>query len=298
MIDRNQSLDEARAFHAKLMAAASGSNDPRLEPAFGAVPREAFMPPGPWQIMVDHRYLGTPTDDPRYLYQNALVALDSAKGINNGEPYLHAAWIGAVAPQAGDAVTHIGAGTGYYSALLSLLVRPGGKVEAFEIDDALADKARKNLAAYAGVTVTSGDATRLPLPASDVIYVNAGVVAPPGAWLEALRAGGRLIFPWRPADGVALTILVTRTAKGFAATPLMPSLFIACVGASSREGCLKVPTMRQARSARSVWLATERAPDKTAVAVYRHLWFSSERLTPAKAWSFGVKPRTRPGSNR
>ena len=98
MVIRNKRLDEARALYARMMAAASGSSDPRLERIFELVPREAFLPPGPWHIMVEHRLVETPSADPALLYQNALVVLDRQKGINNGEPFLHAAWIGAVAP--------------------------------------------------------------------------------------------------------------------------------------------------------------------------------------------------------
>ena len=241
------------------------------------------MPKGPWHLFVGHGaiagwgYVETPSDDPRYLYQNALVALDRSKGINNGEPFLHAAWIGAIAPQAGETVAHIGAGTGYYTAILSQLVRPGGTVRAFEIDTSLAETARDRLATFGDVAVTSGDATKLPIPPSDVIYVNAGVVAPPPSWLEALKPNGRMIFPWQPASGIGLTLLLSRTDKGFAIMPLMRSMFISCVGASSAEGCAKVPTRSQALKVRSAWLTTERSPDRTAVAICGPVWFSSEK---------------------
>ena len=85
------SINEIRAFHAKLMAAASCSGDPRLERIFELIPREAFLPPGPWRIRLNDRSIQTPSADPVYLYQNTLVVLDAAKGINNGEPFLHAA---------------------------------------------------------------------------------------------------------------------------------------------------------------------------------------------------------------
>src|SRR5436305_7364185 len=149
---------------ARLMAAVSGSADPRLERAFELVPREAFIGPGPWQIGAYQRYFETPGADPAYLYQNVLVALDANKGINNGEPFLHAIWIGAVAPKRGDTVCHIGAGTGYYSAIPSVLTLPGGSVHAFEIEQALAEKARDNLKPFEGISITTGDATKLPLP--------------------------------------------------------------------------------------------------------------------------------------
>jgi hypothetical protein len=128
------------------MARASGSDDPRLEETFALVRREAFMPPGPWKVLVGDEYVETPSADPAYLYQNTLVALDAEKGINNGAPFLHARWIGAVAPKAGEMVTHVGAGTGYYSAVLSMLVLPGGSLTAYEIDNELAKAARRNLA--------------------------------------------------------------------------------------------------------------------------------------------------------
>ncbi|MBN8942272.1 MAG: SAM-dependent methyltransferase [Rhizobiales bacterium] len=257
------------------MAAASHSADPRLERIFELVPREAFVSPGPWRIMVGNRYVETPSADPAYLYQNALVALDAAKGINNGEPYLHAAWIGAAAPQGGETICHIGAGTGYYTALLSMLALPGGKVEAFEIDPDLARQAVRNLEPFEAVSVTTGDATRLAIPASDLIYVNAGVAAPPAAWMRALRPHGRMIFPWRPAPDVALAVMIRRGEAAFVVEPLMPAWFIPCVGASNADQCTKVPDEAAAWSSRSAWLTAERPPDETATAIYPHVWFSA-----------------------
>jgi protein-L-isoaspartate(D-aspartate) O-methyltransferase len=273
--------EKVRAFFATMMAVASGSTDPRFERAFELVRREAFVGPGPWHISVYQRTVKTPSADPVFLYQNVLVRLDAGKGINNGEPFLHAAWMGAVVPKAGDVVCHIGAGTGYYTAILSVLTLPGGVVRAFEIDAGLAEKARANLIPFEGVSVTTGDATELPLPESDLIYVNAGVVAPPLSWLKALRPQGRMILPWRPSDTVALAVVITRGDAGFAVKPLMASWFISCVGASSAEENSKIPNSQQAWSARSVWLTADRGPDDTAVAIFRHLWFSSAELPQA-----------------
>ncbi len=261
-----------------MMAVASGSSDPRFERAFELVRREAFVGPGPWHIGVYQRTVKTPNADPVFLYQNVLVQLDAAKGINNGEPFLHAAWMGAVEPGAGDAISHIGAGTGYYSAILSVLALPGGSVNAFEIDENLARRARDNLEPFENVSVIRGDATRLPLPPSDLIYVNAGAVAPPLGWLTALRPQGRMIFPWRPSQATGLAIIISRRQAGFSVKPLMASYFIPCVGLSEAEECNKVPDSREAWSARSVWLTAGREPDETAVAIYRDLWFSSAEV--------------------
>jgi protein-L-isoaspartate(D-aspartate) O-methyltransferase len=275
-------LEEIRGFFATMMAVASGSTDPRFERAFELVRREAFVGPGPWHINIYQRSVETPSADPVFLYQNVLVRLDAAKGINNGEPFLHAAWMGAVEPKPGEAVCHIGAGTGYYTAILSVLTLPGGVVRAFEIDEGLANKARENLRPFEGVSVIQGDATRLPLPPSDLIYVNAGVVTPPLSWLKALRPRGRLIFPWRPSQAVGLAIIITRCAAGFSVKPLMGSYFIPCVGASGAEECEKIPGNGEAWSARSLWLTADREPDDTAVAICGELWFSSAEI-PAEA---------------
>jgi protein-L-isoaspartate(D-aspartate) O-methyltransferase len=272
------SLDEIRGIYARLMTAVSGSADPRLERAFQLVPREAFMGPGPWRIGVYRKYFETPDADPAYLYQNVLVALDADKGINNGEPFLHAIWLAAVSPQAGDTVCHIGAGTGYYTAILSVLTLPGGTVHAFEIEEGLAEKARDNLRPFDGISVTTGDATKLPLPQSDLIYVNAGAVAPPLSWLQSLRPQGRMIFSWRPSQEVGLALVVTRGRNGFGVKPLMNSYFIPCIGASDAQACLKPPDEDKAWSVRSIWPSAERAPDETAIAVCENLWFSSAAI--------------------
>jgi protein-L-isoaspartate(D-aspartate) O-methyltransferase len=276
------SLQQIRGFYATMMAVASGSADPRFERAFELVRREAFVGPGPWHINVYQRTVETPSADPVFLYQNVLVRLDAAKGINNGEPFLHAAWMGAVEPKPGDAICHIGAGTGYYSAILSVLASPGGTVKAFEIDENLARRAHENLEPFDSVSVTQGDATQLPLPPSDLIYVNAGVVTPPPGWLTVLRPQGRMIFPWRPSQAVGLAIIISRRQTGFSVKPLMASWFIPCVSASDPEECTKIPDLREAWSARSVWLTSDREPDETAVAICKELWFSSAEV-PADA---------------
>lgn len=276
-MNERASIEEVRGFYARLMAAASKSADPRLERAFESVPREAFFPPGPWKIGFNQHYFDTPSADPVYLYQNALVALDADKKINNGEPYLHAAWIGAVAPQRGEAITHIGAGTGYYTAILAMLVLPDGAVSAYEIEEHLAESARRNLEPFEGVSVVNADATKTRLPKSDVIYVNAGVAAPPADWLRALKPGGRMIFPWRPTEKIALTLMIRAENGGFSVTPLMRSWFIPCIGASKEITAIRAPAgYTEAQSIRSIWCTSDRAPDSTAVAIYPHVWFSAD----------------------
>ncbi|MFI0849201.1 protein-L-isoaspartate O-methyltransferase [Mesorhizobium sp. IMUNJ 23232] len=275
MARRRTGLDEVRAHYAKQMAAVSGSRDPRIERAFDMVPREAFLPPGPWQVVAGDHLIPTPTADPAFLYQNVLVAIDRDKGINNGEPFLHAGWIGAVAPQPGETVTQVGTGGGYYTAVLAVLVLPDGTVTGFEIDAHVAADAATNLKPFENATVIAANAVTAAFMPSDIIYVNAGVVAPPLHWLKALKPNGRMIFPWRPAYNVGLAVLARRTDRGFAARILSSAWFIGCVGATDYHISRRQPTPAEARRTKSIVPSEERPPDETAVVIYPELWFSS-----------------------
>jgi hypothetical protein len=78
MQDRSEKL---RSFFARYVAARGGARDYRIEQAFAAVPRERFVGPGPWSINLPGRgYVRTPNDDPAYIYQDTLVAIDTGRG--------------------------------------------------------------------------------------------------------------------------------------------------------------------------------------------------------------------------
>jgi protein-L-isoaspartate(D-aspartate) O-methyltransferase len=169
---------------------------PRLEDAFASVPRERFLGPPPWKIMRPPAgYLDLPQIDPVLVYQDVLIALAPERGVNNGSPSLHAHWLNAVAIQEGERVAHIGAGAGYYSAIIAHLVGPRGRVTAVEFDAALAEAARRNLADRANVDVVQADGGQWPREDVDCVYVNFAVARPAGPWIEHLADQGRLIFP-------------------------------------------------------------------------------------------------------
>jgi protein-L-isoaspartate(D-aspartate) O-methyltransferase len=123
-----------------LVAAAAGipKNDGRLVSAFALTPRERFVGPGPWKVFTAHGYIETPSDDPALLYQDVVVALAPERAINNGQPVLHALCLAALHVKEGETVVHVGAGTGYYTAILSKLAGPTGSVIAYEIEQDLA----------------------------------------------------------------------------------------------------------------------------------------------------------------
>jgi protein-L-isoaspartate(D-aspartate) O-methyltransferase len=145
-------------------------------------------------------YRTTPHPDPVYLCTDDVIGILPERNLNNGQPSLHAALIAAAAPQPGEHVVHVGAGVGYYTAILAELVGVAGRVTAIEFDPELAARARANLAQTPHVRAVHGDGTRAMFEPADVIRVNAGATRPADAWLDRLKEGGRLILPLT-ADG-------------------------------------------------------------------------------------------------
>ncbi len=79
----------------------AGVSDPRIEAAFAAVPREDFVGSPPWRIGSGGLFGLTSSDDPARLYEDVLVAIDAERGINNGQPSLHAQAIDALGAEGG-----------------------------------------------------------------------------------------------------------------------------------------------------------------------------------------------------
>src|ERR1700704_2052754 len=126
-------LKVVRRAYAKQITAAARVTNKRIEDALAEVHREAFLGPGPWQILrLPGPYVPTPDADPVFLYTNDLIAIVPERQINNGQPSLHARLMAAADPVGGEHVVHVGAGTGYYSALLATLVGASGRVTAIE----------------------------------------------------------------------------------------------------------------------------------------------------------------------
>ena len=224
-------LEEVRRRYAERMLRGIEGDTQRLRDAFADTAREDFVGTPPWPLL-GHEVGRVLADDPRELYRDVLVGLDVERGINNGQPSLHARCLAACAPQPGETALHIGAGTGYYSAILAQLVGAQGHVIAYEIEPDLAARAAANLAPWPQAEVRAVSGVAPPLPPADVIYVNAGATHPVAAWLDALRDGARLLFPLTPDDGSGSMLLVTRLGAGrYAARALMRVAFIGCVGA-------------------------------------------------------------------
>ena len=196
-MNEQASLDDVRRTFAEELRSSCHLTSNRLIEALATVPRQRFLPPGPWVIRGegDPRAVPTSDDDPRHLYRNVSVALDAERQLFNGAPGVVASWIDAANPRPGDRALHVGCATGYYTAILAACVGDAGTVTAFEVDADLATRARRNLGNYTNVRVQSGSVRELPASAYDVALLSAGLSHPPSELLDAIAPGGRLILP-------------------------------------------------------------------------------------------------------
>jgi protein-L-isoaspartate(D-aspartate) O-methyltransferase len=218
-----------RRFYAEELQATANLSSPGLVEALAAVPRERFLPPGPWlvkgELNVATAPRRTPDADPRHVYHNVAVALDAARMLFNGAPSLLSVAIDGLRLAPGARVLHVGTGTGYYTALMAQIVGPGGRILGIEIDADLAAGARANVADAPWVEIRTADGTGVFDETFDAVLVNAGVTHPLEGWLEALGPGGRMVLPVTASVpgmktiGKGLLVALTRDddARDFAA---------------------------------------------------------------------------------
>ena len=148
-------------------------------------------------------------DDLEVQYRHMLAALGR-------QPGTLGVWMDHLGLAPGMRVLHVGAGLGYYTAVMAECVGPDGRVVAYEVDDALARAAHRNLAGYPQVDVRHADASAPVGGPFDAVLVNAGVTHPLDTWLDAIAPGGRLMLPitaampaMGPTLGKGVVVLVT-----------------------------------------------------------------------------------------
>src|SRR5262249_2208722 len=110
----------------------------------------------------------------------------------------------------GQRVMQVGAGTGYYTAVLAEIVGPSGRVIAVECDGELAAKARVNLREWIQVEVVHGDGRTHDPGEVDAIIVFAGSSHPAPLWLDGLPDGGQLLLPLTGDNWRGFVLGVTR----------------------------------------------------------------------------------------
>jgi protein-L-isoaspartate(D-aspartate) O-methyltransferase len=203
--------------------------------AFAVVPREHYLGEGPWGIHSRlcigdvHR---SATANPHHVYHDVLIAIDEDLGINNGLPSLWARVYDNLGIRAGATVCQVGAGVGYYTAILAELVSPQGIVIAYEIESDLAERAKHNLRHYPNVEVICADATKAyDMPRLDALTACAGVTHIPALWLDRLRENGQLVVPLTGTDQWGFLLHLSRHANQFPIRSLGPLGAYDCAGA-------------------------------------------------------------------
>jgi protein-L-isoaspartate(D-aspartate) O-methyltransferase len=218
------------------------SRNPSVIEAFAAVPRERFLGPGPWRILSTDRFdqpFMTPDDAPRWLYHDVLVAIDPARELNNGSPSFWAHNLDHLDLQHNARVLQVGAGTGYYSAVLAEIVGPRGRVVAVEHDADLAERARINVEPWRQVEVVAGDGRAHDPGEVDAIVVCAGSTHPALLWLDRLAEGGRLLMPLT-ADRWGFVLRVIRCGNEFAADAISRVGIFPCIGGRDADAAARL----------------------------------------------------------
>jgi protein-L-isoaspartate(D-aspartate) O-methyltransferase len=266
----DERLDDFRHVFAQMVIARSGARSPAIRAAFERVPRHQFVGAGPWYVTEDGD--PTPTNDPALVYQDVAMALVPERGITTGLPSLHARCFDACAIHAGETVVHVGAGAGYFSAILAELVGSTGRVYAYEIDAPLAERARASLSALSQVSVSSESGVTV-LPAGvDLIYVCAGLQQLPRPWIEALSERGRIACPLTPGSEEGGMLKLERTAdpQVLRASFICRARFVPCIGAQNPEANVRLAAAFRSGTHREVRsLRLDTPPDETA-------WFSGD----------------------
>ena len=272
-------IAKVRRFFARLITANCGiAAGSALETAFAATPRERFVGPPPWKIFSATGYIEAKSSDPGLLYQDVVVSLGVGAPLNNGQPTLHAYCIHALDLKLEERVMHVGAGTGYYTTILAILVGVAGSVTAYEIEPELAALAAGNLASLPQVQLLARSGAEGPLPECDAIYVNAGATEPLAAWLDALKAGGRLVLPLTPGCGAGAMLLVTKLHDGrYSARFQMQVQFVPCVGARNEATAEKLTEAFRGRRWTEVkTLYRDNAPDESCWCFGDGWWLSTK----------------------
>lgn len=232
----------------------------RVLNAFRAVPREAFAGSGPWKLRSPHEGFSlpvceTPDADPKWLYHSVLIVLDEKKGINIGDPGFWARRFVRADVKPGARILQVGAGVGYYTAILSHLAGSEGRVVAYEVEEDLAECAKTNLADRPNVEVRHGNAaTGLDdVETFDLVVAFAGITHVPETWSSQLAPDAQLLVPLTGADWWGAMIIAQKKDHGFNAVTLGRVGVYPCAGARDEELATRITELFSDTSRLAEW---------------------------------------------
>jgi protein-L-isoaspartate(D-aspartate) O-methyltransferase len=201
-----------RAEMVELQLRRRGIGDERVLAAMEAVPRELFVP----------------AELRSRAYADSALPIGAGQTIS--QPWIVAAICQALRLEGGERVLEVGTGSGYSACVLARLA---AEVVGVELQPGLAEQARRAIAELGveSVDVLVGDGSRgVPGRAPfDAIAVHATAPAPPGALLDQLVDGGRLVAPIA-ADGADLLTVYRRDGDDFDAEVIGPCRFVPLLG--------------------------------------------------------------------
>ncbi|GMV12217.1 MAG: cobalamin B12-binding domain-containing protein [Polyangiaceae bacterium] len=144
------------------------------------VPRERFVLP---------ENVGESADD-------RALSLGEDGGSTISALHAYAIAFRALGLASGDDFVDLGGGSGYGAALAAEVVGRTGSVLSLELDPALAEQARENLADYPQARVLAADAHALNTwRGARRVYAGFALREMPSVWLDALGEGGVLVAP-------------------------------------------------------------------------------------------------------
>lgn len=195
--------------------------------------------------IADERVLDAMDRVPRHLFvQEALRsqaykdnALPIAGGQTISQPFIVARMTELLGLTGRERVLEIGAGSGYQTAVLSVLAR---KVYSIERLPNLAAGLKEKVVQFGmrNVSVRCDDGTtgwKVYAP-FDAVLVAAGGPEVPMPLLEQLTIGGRLVIPVGETQKSQILIRVWRNEKGFESENCGPCSFVPLIGAHGWQG--------------------------------------------------------------
>jgi protein-L-isoaspartate(D-aspartate) O-methyltransferase len=187
---QRDSLEQQREGMVRTQLAERGIRDRRVLDAMRKVPRHEFVP----EAFRSDAYGDHP--------------LPIGEGQTISQPYIVAAMLEHLALQATDRVLEVGTGSGYVTALLSLLCAEVYSVERHAQLAAAAESTLQQLG-YRNVKIRVGDGSKgWPEYAPfDAILVSAATAEMPPALFVQLREGGRMMVPVGPSSSQELQLI-------------------------------------------------------------------------------------------